>query len=512
MEISHNELFEGCEITALLSPTAYTGVVSDSRKVREGNLFICHRGLHRDGRDYAADAVNSGAAAVLSETAIDGVPAEKTILTSDTRRAESFIWRNLTGNPLEGMKTVAITGTAGKTSTAYLLKHILASAGERVGLISTIKTLAGSEEIPLGDGGGSSVIDIAGAMTTPDPEYFFTAARRMKDTGCTTLIYEASSQSILYKKIAAVHNDIALFTNLSPEHLDCHGTMENYFAVKQSLMETSSAAVINSDDEWMAKIYELYPEKEVVRCSLDSGRHADFYGVNYKSRGEGGIEYLVVSDQAVFRLSSPMIGKTAAYNSLEAVAAAVMLGVDPMIIRDSIRDFNGADGRMLKVGTGSRSLDEMCDITVFVDYAHTPESLRALLASATEMSDKVTVLFGCGGDRDRTKRAESARAAQQYAQKVIITSDNPRTEPPLRIIEDILAGIDKTKKYTVIPDRRDAVEYAILSAEAGEIILLCGKGHEKYEILSDGKHPYDEYETASAALRKRLGEDRRTQT
>ncbi len=189
-----------------------------------------------------------------------------------------------------------------------------------------------------------------------------------------------------------------------------------------------------------------------------------------------------------------------------------MLGVDPMVIRDSVRDFKGADGRMLRVGTGSRSLDEMCDITVFVDYAHTPESLRALLASAAEMSYKITVLFGCGGDRDRTKRAESARVAQQYARKVIITNDNPRTEPPLRIIEDILAGIDGTKKYTVIPDRRDAVEYAILSAEEGEIILLCGKGHEKYEILSDGKHPYDEYETASAALRKRLGEDRRIQT
>lgn len=510
MEISHTELFRGCEITDLGANKVYTGVASDSRAVKKGELFICHRGLHRDGRDYAGDALEAGAAAILADGIIDGIPTEKMLLTPDTRRAESFIWRNITAHPLDGMRVVAVTGTAGKTSIVYLLRHILASAGEQVGMISTIKSTAGNEEISLGPRGGSSVCDIAGAMTTPDPEYFFGAAKQMKDAGCTTLVYEASSQSLLYNKLAAVHNDIAVFTNLSPEHLDCHGNMESYFEAKLSLMNISDRAVVNADDRWMARICERCPDHDIVRCSLDSARHADVYGVNYKSHGEGGIEYLLISDDAVFKLRSPMIGIPSAYNTLEAAATALMLGVDPTVIRDSLRDFGGAEGRMVKVGTGSRSLDEAGDITVFIDYAHTPESMRAMLSSATEISDNLTVLFGCGGDRDRTKRAECARIAQAYARRVIITSDNPRSEPPMRIIDDILEGIDKSKNYTVIPERRIAVEYAVLSAKRGETVILCGKGHEKYEIDADGKHPYDEYEAVADALRRRFSDNGET--
>ena len=500
---THGELFRGCEISGL-SDGKYSGAASDSRRVREGELFICHRGLHRDGRRYAGEALERGAAAVLTDEPIDGIPAEKILITPDTRLAESFIRRNLAGDPAKGMRTVAVTGTAGKTSVVYLLRHILSAAGRKVGIVSTIKTLSGNEEITLGDGGGSSVPDIAGAMTTPDPEYFFGAVRKMADDGCDTLIYEASSQGLLYKKTAAVHNDIAVFTNLSPEHLDAHGSMEKYFGAKASLMQTSDRAVINADDGWISRLYRMYPGKKITRCSMNSGTEADVYGVNYKSYAADGIGFFFVSEDAAFRVRTPLIGVTSAYNMLESAAAAVMLGADPLTVRDSLRVYGGADGRMMRVSTGSRPLDKKSDITVFIDYAHTPEAMRSLLISAAEIADRITVLFGCGGDRDRSKRAETARIAQAYADRVIITSDNPRSEDPDKIIGDILEGVDRGKNHAVIRDRREAVEYAVLTAEAGEMILLCGKGHEKYEILSDGKHPYDEYRTASDAIRRRI--------
>lgn len=502
--ISQKKLFYGCKITGVADGMFFSGISSDSRRVREGELFICHRGLHRDGRQYARSALDKGAAAILTDSPIDGIPAEKIFITDDTRFAESILWSNFLGRPAERMTVVAVTGTAGKTSIVYMLRQIMAAAGHKVGIITTVRTLSGERELSLGEHGGSSVSDLAGAMTTPDPEYFFGAVREMADDGCDTLIYEASSQGILYKKNAAVRNDIAIFTNLSPEHLDCHGTMEEYFSAKAQLMKTSSSAVINADDEWMARLYAMYPDKKIVRCSMTSSAEAEIYGVNYKSHGADGIEYMLLSDDAVFRMRTPMIGITSAYNTLEASTAALMLGVDAVTVRDALKDYGGADGRMMKVGTGSRSLDNARDITVFIDYAHTPESLRALLKSARDISGNVTVLFGCGGDRDRSKRAEMAKVASEYADRIIITSDNPRSEDRMKIIDEVLVGLDKNKNHTVIPDRREAVEYTIESAREGEMILLCGKGHEKYEILSDGKHPFDEYAIASEALKKRI--------
>ena len=505
VEISGDRLFEGCEITGL-TDAYYTGVSSDSRRIKNGNLFICHRGLHRDGAEFAAEAIARGASRVLAERPIDGIPPEKTLITADTRLSEAFIWRNLFGDPAKNMKTVAVTGTAGKTSVVFLLRHIMSAAGAKVGMISTVKTLAGDEEISLGESGGSSVSDIFGAMTTPDPEYFFSSVAKMAEKGCDTLIYEASSQGILYKKTAAVHNDIAVYTNLSPEHLDCHGDMENYFAAKAELMKTSDCAVINADDGFISRIHDMYPSKKVMRCTVNSGTKAEAYAADFKSHAADGIEYLFISDDAVFRVRSPMIGMTAVYNTLEAALTALLLGADPMTVRDSLRFYGGADGRMTRVLTGSRSLDSRLDITVFIDYAHTPEALRALLISAREIARRTTVLFGCGGDRDRSKRPEMARIAQEYADRVIVTSDNPRSEDPMKIIDEILEGADGGTKPEVIPDRREAIAYAIETAESGEAVLLCGKGHEKYEILADGKHSFDEYETARKALEKRSAE------
>ncbi len=498
-----SELFYGTDIKCQNGDLLFTGIASDSRKVRAGYLFICQKGKRHDGHYHSVEAIKNGAIAVLAEYPIDGIPHEKLLLTSDTRLAESLLWNNYTGRAAEGMTVIAITGTAGKTSVAYTLRHILSSAGHKVGLISTVQTLAGECELELGENGGSSVSDLHGAMTTPDPEYFYSAIAEMKKLGCDTLIYEASSQAIMMKKTAALKNDVAIFTNLSPEHLDCHGDMESYFKVKASLMESSDMAIINIDDPWMAKLPVIYPTVKTVRCTARYSRVADseVCALRYVPHGINGSEYVYFSERAVFRIKTPLIGRHSVYNTMEAAACAVVLGVDPLTVKEALSDFHGVSGRMYMVDVPASA-----EFNVFIDYAHTAESIRKVAETAREFTKgRLIILFGCGGDRDKTKRPEMTRAAQQYGDYIIITSDNPRNEDPGDIINDMLAGLDREKQYSIIPDRRKAIRYAISIAETEDVILLLGKGHEKYEILSDGKHPFDEEAIVTEAIKKRFG-------
>lgn len=500
-----SRIFEGCVVSEYNRDTDIRSISSDSRRISAGDLFICLRGTHRDGHDYAKDAISRGASLVLAEHPIADIPDEKLVLTPDTRAAESEIWYNFTGRPTDGMTKIAVTGTAGKTSTASMLAHIFRAAGQRVGLITTVRVLSGGRELTLGGCGGSSVSDIAGAMTTPDPEYFFGACAEMRKDGCEVLIYEASSQALHLHKLDPVVNDAAVFTNLSPEHLDCHGTMENYFAAKASLMTRTKLAVINTDDPWMAKLVGLYPDVPAVTCSRDPSKvaEADVCALRYKPHEADGIEYVYFSERAVFRIRTPLVGQYSVSNTLEAAACAVSLGVNPMTVKEALEDFPGVDGRMMRVCCGG---DENAVLPrVFIDYAHTPGALESVLKAVRENTrERLVVLFGCGGDRDRTKRPKMAEAAQKYADYVIITSDNPRLEDPDAILDDILSGIDKTKPYKVIPDRREAIRYAVESFGGGDIVLLAGKGHEKYEITKDGMHPFDEEAIVRDAMRLKL--------
>lgn len=492
------ELFAGTDIEYAFADMEFAGVTSDSRRVREGYLFICQKGYRHDGHYHSSEAVGNGALAVLSDHPIDKIPPHKIALTRDTRTAESMVWNNFWGRPADGMTKVAITGTAGKTSVAFILRHILASAGHKVGIITTVCTMAGNVVLNAAENGGSSVSDIHGAMTTPDPEYFFGKAAQMREYGCDTLIYEASSQSLLFKKTSAISPDIAIFTNLSPEHLDCHGDMESYFAVKATLLESAKTAIINVDDEWMSRLVGRRGEREIIRCSADYSKVAktEVCALRYASHGTDGSEFVYFSESAVFRIKTPLVGKYSMYNVLEAAACAIRLGVDPMTVKESLSTFGGVDGRLKRI--------EADGINVFIDYAHTPEAVRNVGETVKSLSKgKLIILFGCGGDRDRTKRPAMAKAAQSVADYVIITGDNPRNEDPGRIIKDILSGIDDTKPFAVIPDRRVAVQKAVAEAKEGDVVLLLGKGHEKYEILSDGKHPFDEEKLVRDALKAR---------
>ena len=258
-------------------------------------------------------------------------------------------------------------------------------------------------------------------------------------------------------------------------------------------------AVVNIDDPWMGRLPGMFPETAFIRCSAEAEKVgiSDVTALKIQSRGAAGIGYLWFSDKSAFRIETPLVGEYSVYNTMEAAACALTLGVDPMKIRESLSTFPGVDGRLCRVRTPERDVP-----TVFIDYAHTPEALRSVLKTLREIAGdgKLTVVFGCGGDRDPSKRPEMARAAQEFADSVVITADNPRTEEPDKIFKGILEGIDPEKPYVLIPDRRRAIRYAVCLAGKEDIVLLAGKGHEKYEILADGKHPFDEEQIAREAL------------
>lgn len=501
-----SELFRGTGIT-LSCDAEIKGIACDSRRVREGYVFICHRGGRYDGHEFAHEAVKNGAVLIIGEHPIDGVKG--VIITDNTRGLESHLWYNFTSRPIDGMTKIAVTGTAGKTSVAFALRHILEACGRRVGLFSTVGVYARGEELGVGENGGSSVSDISGAMTTPDPEYFFRSAEKMRACGCDTLIYEASSQAIAMGRLAGITPDIVIYTNLSNEHLDYHGTMEAYFEAKASLMEKAPVAIINADDAWISKLYGRFPNKRIIRVSANADGSSDFdvRAVKYRSHGSDGIEYVYQSKDVVVGIKSPLPGKYSVYNTVEAVACAVHLGCDPMSVKDALSDFRGAPGRLERVDFPKLKRESVAGLVpdVIIDYAHTPEAMKAVLGAVREVTrGRLIALFGCGGDRDRTKRPMMAREVLSAADHTVITSDNSRSEDPNRIIYDIMAGVDADKSFTVIPSRRDAIRYAVNISAAGDALILLGKGHEKYEIDATGKHPFDEAELVRMAMYEKL--------
>ena len=479
------------------------GVTSDSRRVRPGDLVLCIRGHTHDGHRYISVALERGAAAVLAETKESIPEGTEYILTPDTRLAEALVWNNWYDRPADGMKRIGITGSNGKTSTAYLLRDLLLADGRKPGCITTIRSAAGLEEIPI-EAGGSSVADAAGAMTTPDPEYFYGAIARMRERGCDTLIYEASSHALALRKTDGVLPDIALFTNLTPEHMDYHGTMENYLAAKARLFSMAKTGILHLEDPYAEALMELAPNCCYLTCTADPARFAesDSAAMRIRTHGTEGLSFLYCGRDAIFRVQTPLVGRYTVYNILLAVTCGLHLGADPFTIRKTLAAAVSPAGRMQRVETGD------APFSVFIDYAHTPAALEQVLITAREMHPaKLTVLFGCGGDRDRSKRPVMGKIAGQYADRVVLTDDNPRTEDPAQIREEILAGMTDTPPYMGLPDRREAIRQVIREAAPGEMILLCGKGHETYEIRGKTKTPFDEAEIVREAVSSRKRSD-----
>lgn len=467
--------------------TEITGVCSDSRTVSEGEVFVALRGLHCDGAQYASEALARGAATVVAEVPLEGV---NVILVSNARAALSALLDAWYGHPTRNMKLIGITGTNGKTSSALMLFHILRRSGECVGLIGTLECRVNEERIM------PKQSHVLANMTTPDPEQLYALLNEMRCRGVSYVVMEVTSHALALEKVTPLRFLRAIFTNLTPDHLDLHGDMEAYFGEKCKLFERCDAAVISRYNEYGARLWGM----------LDCTRY-DVSERTVKSivqRGADGVTYtlcLPCDEEIALTVSIP--GQFSVENSALAATCAYSLGVESDVIREALITFPGVRGRMERVG------DADWGVKVFIDYAHTPDALCKLLLAVREFAEKsarIVVLFGCGGDRDRTKRPEMGRIASALADFTVITSDNCRSEDPAMIISDIMRGVDKEKPHAVIPDRREAIFYAVKEARRGDILLLAGKGHEEYEIRGNTRLPFFEREIVRAAMQARSEE------
>lgn len=453
-----------------------TDVTNDSRKVTPGMAFVCINGTNMDGHKYAVAAANKGAAAVIAEHNV-GVCSQ--VIVPDTKRAYANMCSALYGNPKNSLKLIGVTGTNGKTTTTFLIKNILEQFGKKVGLIGTIHNMICDKVVPTEN-------------TTPDAHELHRVFREMVDAGCEYAVMEVSSHALEQERVAGLKFTAGVFTNLTQDHLDYHLTMENYVLAKKKLFSMTDVAVINSDDSWAEKMTDGIPCAVSTYAVEDSS--AEYRASDLKYRADG-VSFSLENGGRTTEVSVRTPGRFSVYNALAAASCLASLGFDLQETLNYLSKTVGVKGRAEVVETGR-------DFTVIIDYAHTPDGLENVLKTFNEIkTDRLVVLFGCGGNRDATKRPQMAKIAAELADFCIVTSDNPRTEDPTAIINDILVGMKGTKTpYTVIENRRDAIHYAVKNAQKGDIIVLAGKGHEIYQIIMTEKNHFDEREIVQEAL------------
>ena len=477
-----------------------TGICRDSSKVEEGSLFVAIEGLRNDGHNFIPEAISRGARVLaVSERAIEegrfdpqkiSIPI---LVFDDTRWAAAWLYSAWYGHPEKKIKMVGVTGTNGKTSVSRLIYEILNAGDMPCGLIGTTGSRSHKCEIQ------TRPQDPNANMTTPDPEELYRILSDFVSCGCEYAVMEVTSHALTLSKVAPIEFSLSVFTNLSEDHLDFHGDMDSYFLAKAKLFEQSLRAVINYDDRYG----RLLADKIKIpfsACSAE-GREVDRAAEDIHFFGERGIEYKLTSRDLRLRVRSPLAGGFNVMNTMQAAVASYMLGADSSAIKDTLRHFSGIGGRLERIKLGSM------DFSVFIDYAHTPDALENLLRAARSFAksdDRIVLLFGCGGDREKQKRPLMGRIAVSMADHVVITSDNSRSEEPSEIIGDVLSGIGDCfgGTYTVIEDRREAIEYVIKNARRGDIILLAGKGHEEYEIDKEGKRPFSERAIVNEFVKK----------
>jgi len=460
------EKFEGIEIS---------GVTCDSRKVTDGYAFVCIDGTSVDGHNFAQKALDSGAAVIVCQRDLG---LKNQILVEDTRATYAQMCAKWFGEPSKSLKLIGVTGTNGKTSVTYMLKKILETLGNKVGLIGTIQNMICQEIVPTKN-------------TTPDAYELNSLFAAMRDAGCDYAVMEVSSHALDQCRVYDLNFEVAIFTNLTQDHLDYHITMENYLAAKKKLFNMCKTAVVNSDDEYAGSLIEGLNCK-VITYSTGNNSTFSAKAVTYKPAS---IDYELVSNEILHHIKVNTGGRFTVYNSLCAVCTALELGYNISEIADAIALLKGVKGRIEVVPCDK-------DFTIIIDYAHTPDGLKNILSTFKECEkNRVIALFGCGGDRDKTKRPIMGSIAARYADYVIVTSDNPRSEEPGEIIKDILVGLDGTPTpFKVIENRVEAIKFAIKSAQPGDIVVLAGKGHETYQILSTRTIHLDEREVVAEAL------------
>lgn len=457
--------------------TKVSGIAFNSAEVKPGDVFVCISGFKTDGHKFAQDALEKGAVAVVAEKEIDGTAAT-VVLVENTRLALANMAAVFYDYPYKSFRLIGVTGTNGKTTTTYLLKSILENRGKKVGLIGTNQNMVGDEVIPS-------------HHTTPDSLELMKLFRYMADEGAEYVVMEVSSHSLALDRVAACEFDVGAFTNVTQDHLDFHKTMEEYIAAKSRLFGMCRVGVLNADDVACTQM-EKACSCDIIKYSTE--KYDGMFAENIEYNADGVVFDLNYKKEKV-KIQLAIPGKFSVYNALTAAGCSVALGFSLRDVAEGLKAAKGVKGRIEVVKTNT-------DYTVIIDYAHTPDGLLNILNAIHGFAKgRIITLFGCGGDRDRTKRPKMGKIAGELSDFCIVTSDNPRSEEPSEIIKDILVGIDETNcEYKVIENRFEAIEYALDHAKIDDIILLAGKGHETYQILKDRTIVFDEREIVSKLI------------
>jgi UDP-N-acetylmuramoyl-L-alanyl-D-glutamate--2,6-diaminopimelate ligase len=487
------ELLEGVEILAQSGNPNVTGVEYDSRRVKPGNVFVAMRGESSDGNKFIAQAIAAGAVAMVtdSEQRPENVAWAQ---VAHGRRALAGVSANFYGHPAEKLAVTGITGTNGKSTTAFISEAILAAAGRKSALVGTIEYRVAGNVLPA-------------PHTTPEPLELQRLFHDALAAGATEAVMEVSSHALAQQRIFSIPFDVAVFTNLTRDHLDYHHTMDDYFAAKRILFsgcgtKEPRVAVLNADDESGLQLtkFSKVRSAEVFTYGLTK---ADFHASKLDMSAQG-TRFNIITPDEMIPVASQLIGRVNVYNILAASAAAYARGCPSEAIAAGVANCRRVPGRFERVDCGQ-------PFTVVVDYAHTDDALRNLTSLAREFvkasGSRVITVFGCGGDRDRSKRPLMGEAAGKGSDFVVLTSDNPRSEDPLAIINDAVVGLQRSGgKYTTEPDRRTGIHLALSEARAGDMVLIAGKGHEQVQITKSGTVPFDDKLVAAEGLRE-LGYD-----
>ena len=452
-------------------------VAYDSRRVEAGGMFVAITGFATDGNRFIPMALEKGAAVVV--TAVQPEKDIPYVLVESDRKALARIGANFYGHPSKAMTMIGVTGTNGKTSSTLLLKQVIEKVtGEKVGLIGTMENLIGQEVVPTD-------------RTTPESFELQALFARMRSAGCKYVVMEVSSHAISLDRVDGVRYDVAAFTNLSADHLDFHKTMESYCDAKAELFARCGRAVMNCDDPWFARMRTGITCPVLTTSAVGA---AGLYAADVQMHADG-VSFRAVYGEKRVQVSLPIPGKFTVYNALTVLGMALELGISLEDAADALKSASGVKGRVEVVPTPGKPY------TVLIDYAHTPDGLENGLASVKDFcKGRLIAVFGCGGDRDRTKRPVMGAIGVKLADLAVITSDNPRTEEPAAIIRDILEGTAGAENQVVIENRIEAIHYAMDIAKKDDIIVLAGKGHETYQEICGVKHHLDEREVVAAHL------------
>jgi UDP-N-acetylmuramoyl-L-alanyl-D-glutamate--2,6-diaminopimelate ligase len=490
--VTFQQLLHGAEILAQSGDPAVSAVEYDSRRVKPGCVFVAMHGESSDGNRFIDQAINAGAVAVVTDSSSEQ-PREGVAwaVVPHGRRALARLSANFYKRPGERIAVTGITGTNGKSTTAFLVESILTAAGRKSALVGTIEYHVAGKILPA-------------PHTTPEALELNRMLNEALGQGATDAVIEVSSHALAQQRVFGIPFDVAVFTNLTRDHLDYHMSMDEYFAAKRVLFEgcgteAPRASVTNLDDEYGAKLAQFSRKRSSVALTYGWER-GDFHAQKVQIAPRG-TRFDLITPKEKIAVFSPLIGRVNVYNILAAAAACYARGCPTQAIARGIESLTHVPGRFERVDCGQ-------PFTVVVDYAHTDDALRNLTVLAREFVSRgqpkarVLTVFGCGGDRDRAKRPLMGEAAGRGSDFVVLTSDNPRSEDPRAIINDALVGLQKTGvKYSVEPDRRKAITLAIGEARPGDIVLLAGKGHEKVQVTREGSQPFDDVEVARETLR-----------